>query len=152
MWDDPTDLAVASVVGRKVKAVRITEEILQFDFEEGESVAFTVYGDCCSHSYFYDFHGVEKLLENGPVTEFSPIDLKESEYVYSYDPDNVDHEYDEIQVYGWRLVTEHPLWGEQTSVFSFRNSSNGYYGGWMEVTSQRIDDVEPVTETVLEVK
>ena len=141
----------AEVVGKKVTAVRIAEEVLQLNFADGSSVAFDVEGDCCSHSYFYDFHGVEKLLENGPVTEFSEIDLKDTEYVYAYDTGGFEDGYESVQVYGYRLVTEHPTWGEQTSAFSFRNSSNGYYGGWMGLTERRIDDVAPVTETVSEV-
>ena len=31
--------------------------------------------------------------------------------------------------YGYEIVTEHPTFGEVTCVFSFRNDSNGYYGG-----------------------
>lgn len=33
---------------------------------------------------------------------------------------------------GYRLTTVHPKFGEVSSVFSFRNVSNGYYGGWIE--------------------
>ena len=34
-----------------------------------------------------------------------------------------------VRVYGYRIASDHPTWGEVTAVMSFRNDSNGYYGG-----------------------
>jgi|SRR5690606_24293018 len=110
-----------SLIGEKIIEIRMGQYLLVFTTESGKRIGFAVEGDCCSHSYFYDFVGADKLFLNGPVTEFNEVSLGEDEYY--------DGEY--IQVYGYEIVTEHPVWGEQTSVFSFRNASNGYYGGWM---------------------
>ena len=50
-------------------------------------------------------------------------------------------------VYGYKIVTAHPVFGEVTSVLSFRNSSNGYYGGWMDRTGDvRTEGLQRITE------
>ncbi|MFE5290115.1 hypothetical protein ACFRAQ_34550 [Nocardia sp. NPDC056611] len=118
-------MSIDALVGKKIVGIRINEDYLEFTASDGTQTAFGVYGDCCSHSYFHDFVGADKLLANGPILSAEEIDLEESE---------VGEGWEVIQCYGFRLITEHPMWGEQTSVFSFRNSSNGYYGGWMEDT------------------
>ena len=41
-------------------------------------------------------------------------------------------DWEEVQVYGYRITAEHPLFGPVSAVMSFRNTSNGYYGGWMD--------------------
>jgi hypothetical protein len=118
---EPVVGGLQAVVGAKVNRIAMDEDTLVFDTDKG-LFAFTVSGDCCSCSYFYDFYGVDKLLENGPVTAVGEIELDQSEVVQR-----------ECTVaYGFQLITENDKWGEQTSVFSFRNDSNGYYGGWME--------------------
>jgi hypothetical protein len=108
-----------SLLGKNVKQVFWTDEELGFTFTDGTWAAFVVYGDCCSWSYLYDFHGVKKLIENGPIVSVKALDADVKED-------------GELECYGWEIVTEHPVWGEQTSVFSFRNESNGYYGGWIQ--------------------
>lgn len=130
---------------------------------ESNTIEFIVTGDCCSHSYFYDFIGVGNLLGNGEIVEAEVIalNLEDAEYfkkgvlecqMHKNDPetvarvlrvqqalidmgnkDTVDRYSSEyIQVYGYRLTTVSPKWGRVSSVFSFRNSSNGYYGGSIE--------------------
>lgn len=108
------------LVGKKVLRIWWSETVIVFETNHGQR-SFLVDGDCCSYSYFYDFYGVEKLLNNGAVISVNDIELGEDGYF------ECDHEL--IQVYGYQLVTEHPVWGEQTSALSFRNASNGYYGG-----------------------
>lgn len=121
---EPQVGGLESIVGAIVNRIAMDEDTLVFDTDKG-LFAFTVYGDCCSLSYFYDFYGVDKLLGNGPVTEVHEVELDQSDV----------QQRDYTQAYGFSLVTEHPTWGAQTSVFSFRNDSNGYYGGWMEALS-----------------
>ena len=55
------DLA-KDLVGRTVNKIFMSNDYLQFDTDGGTFV-YAVEGDCCSTSYFYDFHGVEKLLK-----------------------------------------------------------------------------------------
>jgi hypothetical protein len=117
-WDYPPK--PEPLIGRKVTAVWFSDDHLTFDTDQG-LITYTVEGDCCSRSLFHDFVGVDKLLENGPVTEFKVIKEGEEDESAEYC----------TRVYGYALTTESAKWGEMTTVFSFRNESNGYYGGWL---------------------
>lgn len=140
---------IDNLVGKKILKIFLNENYLKFETDAGNFV-FTTYGDCCSQSVFYDFIGVKKLFENGPVVSVREVkDLQADEAtdkkMYQECP----------AAYGFEIVTEHPTFGEMTSVFSFRNYSNGYYGGWIEemddckVSPEIFDDVlETVPEKV----
>jgi len=120
--------SLEKLVGKKIQKIFMNDEYLRFETDAG-NFHYTVYGDCCSNSYFHDFVGVEKLLKNGKVLSTRQIDLDLSA------EEKLDKEdYEEIQCYGFELVTEDPEFGEVTSIMSFRNSSNGYYGGSLEST------------------
>ena len=152
-----------ALIGATVSAILISEETLVFQTDRG-LVGYRVVGDCCSHSYFHDFYGVKHLLDNGPVVAFEEVALSPGDPGW-HDPDcrsrwddsaggyvgdcGVRHE--ELKVYGYRLTTEHPMFGLVSSAFSFRNDSNGYYGGWMEpFEATRIgDDMRSLTEDLV---
>lgn len=126
-WNESNNLShwgetngLGELIGRKIVRVDLTEDRLDFHDSKGVIVSFTVDGDCCSTSYFYDINGAEKLYTNGPVTEVGEVPLH---------PDSFETDYGETKCYGYKLVTMSQKWGEQTTVFSFRNDSNGYYGG-----------------------
>lgn len=134
----------SDMVGARISAVYWSEEHLTFQADDGQLFGFTVFGDCCSHSYFHDLIGLEKLLA-GTVIKFDPISLAMSDRVGD---DNDSDEY--VQKYGYRVVTKHPTFGPVTTVFSFRNASNGYYGGWMERGPDMIsDDQRKLTHDVV---
>lgn len=132
------------LVGTTVKEIYMDSEHLTFVTDKGD-FGFEVEGDCCSSSYFYDFHGVKKLLAGNPIVSVQGVSLE----VSKDEETEEDYNYDEIQTYGFELVTNDPTFGEVTSVFSFRNASNGYYGGWMLKTTPFYDAPE-VTDDVLE--
>jgi hypothetical protein len=134
------------LIGSTVTDIWWSENRLTFTTDRGP-ITFEVEGDCCSHSYFHDFFGVSHILNNGPITEFTPVDLQPGDpghpkpalYPGDQDASNVfealnepeDDYADHIQVYGYRITTEHPQFGPVSSAFAFRNASNGYYGGYM---------------------
>ena len=133
-------MVLEKLVGKKVKRVFFNEDNLKFETEDG-NFTYGVEGDCCSSSYFYDFYGVKNLLNNGAITEVKEVDLHPDDIAktkgdWSTEKDRK-YEDDSIQVYGYQLTTISPEFGEVTSVVSFRNYSNGYYGGWMEEVSDR---------------
>lgn len=136
------------LVGRSVREIRMNEEYLVLDTDQGV-MAYRAEGDCCSYSYFHDFIGVTKLLANGAVTKVEEIDRSAipeidrivDKYENGYGGDDC------VQVYGYRMTTMDPIWGEVSSVVSFRNCSNGYYGGWMD----RIEGGIPQTSDPLPV-
>lgn len=132
---------IERLVGKKIQKIFMNEDYLKFE-TNGGPVVFYVSGDCCSHSYFHDFIGVKKLLENGKVMGARAIPLGVVGKNKNYD--------EVIQSYGYEIVTENPTFGEQTSVFSFRNSSNGYYGGEMSKADPRAIVLPEVTDDVIE--
>lgn len=137
-WEEYELRPLQPLVGAKVTRVSMTEDDLIFETDKG-NFHYTVYGDCCSWSYFYDFVGVDKLIANGPVTGVKTVELESFEQGYDF-----------TQCYGYQIFSEHPVWGEQTSVFSFRNDSNGYYGGSLEgpETIESVDENNLLTEHV----
>lgn len=108
------------IVGSKVERVQMDSDYLAFHTDKGV-FGFTVEGDCCSYSYFWDLIGYDKLVA-GPVVSVADVSLE--------DPPPDEQSY-VTEAYGFEIVTDHPEFGEVTTVLSFRNDSNGYYGGWM---------------------
>lgn len=133
----PHDLA--DLLGKTVKRIFMSQEYLQFHTNEG-TFTYTVEGGCCSHSYFYDFHGVKKLLAGNPVVSVRsiPMEVLSDEDAWAF-----------VKAYGFEIVTEDPTYGEVTSVFSFRNDSNGFYGGWMKRTNSAPADLKELTDEEL---
>lgn len=131
-----------SLIGKTVEKIYMNEEYLTFVTDDG-NVSFTVDADCCSYSYFFDFYGVANLLGK-KVTAFESVDLGPGDPGYRKetfgDGDGYVPGGECIQVYGFRITTEHPLFGDVTAIFSFRNDSNGYYGGWLETAKRDLED------------
>lgn len=136
---------VERLVGRTITKIFMNEDYLKFETDL-DDISFGVDGDCCSHSYFHDFIGVKKLLAGNPVVSVKAIDLSDSD---SKVPVNR-NDYDSVACYGYEIVTEDPKFGEVTAVFSFRNSSNGYYGGSLENASDDVRVIPEITNDVLE--
>lgn len=134
MYVSSEDKMKDAIVGKTITGILFSEEYLTFETTEGD-ICLTVEGDCCSNSYFFDFYGVINLI-GSKVIRFEPVELAPGDVGYreeTYDVSKVQDDWvgNYVQVYGYRFITEHPLFGEVTSVVSFRNESNGYYGGWM---------------------
>lgn len=128
------DKSLTPLIGARVNAILMSEGRLVFQTDRG-LVGYYVDGDCCSTSYFFDFYGVRNLLDNGPVLAFEKVELSPGDVGYhaeTWDPDLVQRKYQDcVKVYGYRITTEDTRFGPVSSVFSFRNDSNGYYGGDM---------------------
>lgn len=137
------------MIGASVKRIFITQDHLQFETDKG-SFAFSVDGDCCSHSVFYDFYGVLNLLNNGKITEVKEVNLDPRDKDYN----DVRNGYDsqDIKIYGVQFTTESDEYGQMTSVFSFRNYSNGYYGGSLKVAPISVNPAGEITDDVTELK
>lgn len=136
-----------ALVGKKITNIRMDENYLIFHTDTNETVSFTVEGDCCSNSYFFDFYGVRQLLDAGKVTSTEEVSLSPGDPGYRAETFENGVGYDDwedTKVYGFRISAVHPLFGEISGILSFRNDSNGYYGGWMYGTV--IADPESVPE------
>lgn len=143
---EPTERTINDIVGATVNTIHWGEATITFDTDRG-LISFEVLGDCCSTSYFHDIYGVTHLLNNGPVTNIEQINLQpgdpghpspapyndpDAQAVYNAIKPEEDQYGNVIAVYGYRLTTNHPQFGPVSTVIAFRNSSNGYYGGWMQ--------------------
>lgn len=144
------------LVSRSIKKIYMNEDYLKFETNYGNLV-LTVVGDCCSQSVFYDFVGVKKLLSGNKIVKVEVVTLTDEERKIAVARDNKRYQ-EEISVYGYRIITQDPILGEVSSVFSFRNYSNGYYGGWMDDCADRTvapeitDDIIEAVERVKEEK
>lgn len=135
------DTKLKDLIDKKVNKIFLNSEYLKFETSDGD-FTYRVGGDCCSSSYFHDFFGVEALLNGKKITEIKEVELSVPEQLIAQDA---------LAVYGFQINFESDRWGDRTAVFSFRNSSNGYYGGYIE----KVDNLEVLPEIkndVLEVK
>ena len=121
------------LVGKTIAKVFYSPDYLIFEDSEGIQHPYTVEGDCCSQSLFYDFFGIDVLI-GGTIKEIKSVPVTPSD-IYGNGSSYKDQaSYDDsIQVYGYQITVQPKEggynYGERTAVFSFRNYSNGYYGG-----------------------
>jgi hypothetical protein len=107
---------VKDLVGKQILNVLISPDrhTLVFITNKG-TVAYYAEGDCCSNSWFESFDNLE-VLQNQVVESLESIPVKGTQ-----------NEYDYIQIYGIRLNTQ-----QGYALIEYRNSSNGYCGGWCQ--------------------
>ena len=107
-----------SLLNRKILSVSkdIAGETFEIQFEDGV-VRFSVEGDCCSRSWIEHFEVPNDL--SGSIL------LSVTENLMSSTNDENDNN---LKVYETRFRTN-----KGDIVLEYRNSSNGYYGGYLEV-------------------
>jgi hypothetical protein len=115
------------MIGKSVEKifVRADQEMIKFQFADGETGYFITDADCCSETWFADIIGVKALL-SGKIkkTEYKDLDCPQDDRCRQ----------DEDQFYSIEITTE-----KGVCVFAFRNSSNGYYGGSCSYVSEATD-------------
>jgi len=112
------------LIGRTIRAVYPDINCIIFSTDDG-GYAYRTEGDCCSHSWFSGIQGMEALI-GGKVSLVSDCLLDER--------DNEDG-YECLKIYGINITTD-----KGRAVVEFRNSSNGYYGGWCEFAGKCVVD------------
>ena len=133
------------LIGNKVTKIFMNQQYLRFNTDQGD-FTYEVDGDCCSSSFFYDFYGVKNLLENGKIKEIKTVELMSGDVLAKNTSSS-----DLIQVYGYQITTESTRYNDMTAVFSFRNESNGYYGGNIQKVENK-EGLPEILEDVVEVK
>lgn len=110
------------LIGVKIFGLRINEDqsILVFDTDRG-AIAYEVWGDCCSETWFADITGVAALI-GGNVRAVEDVNMDG----YNTLDGRTRQEYD--LAYGVKLTTD-----KGYADIVFRNSSNGFYGGDIEL-------------------
>lgn len=106
--------------GKVINSVKISEgeQYILFTRLYEEGFLFEAVGDCCSETWYSDIIGLHNLI-NREIYGVEILELPEPQ------DDRSRQEYDEA--YGVRLKT---VKGHCDIIY--RNSSNGYYGGWSE--------------------
>ncbi len=115
------------LVGRTIRRILIGDSEYQilFQMEDYEpAVSYVAMGDCCSVSWFADLTGVDALL-GGTVASVEEVELED------YDTEDGRGRQEWDRVYGFKITTD-----KGYATLAFRNSSNGYYGGWLERTEE----------------
>lgn len=115
-------------VGRVLHAVRVKtddQHSLILEFEEGPDLCVTTEGDCCSESWWADILGASSCYGSEVVA--AQALFMEGNYgpVGWVAEDDGRSRHEEDSIYGYAIMTKRGV-----VTFAFRNSSNGYYGGW----------------------
>lgn len=132
------------LIGKTIEKVELgNDTTLVFTTSGGEKIAYYAEGDCCSSSWFSNITGIKNLLgqtvnEVVEREEFSEEEQKKAEEEYKK---NNDYEPDVLALYGFMLKTD-----KGTCDVEFRNESNGYYGGYCELTESIPSKLKEITE------
>jgi hypothetical protein len=133
--------------GKTVQKLYVTPggEALVFDCGD-VAIAYRAEGDCCSRSWFNDVDGVSRLL-GATVTKTESVEMLKPDVSpaphndWCDDDCDYDHAmYEDLKAYGIKLTTT-----EGYVDIVFRNSSNGYYGGYLQRTNGKIENLREVT-------
>lgn len=120
--------------GKRILGVFVGDMDICFRCEDGDQL-YLVEGDCCSESWFADLWDIQNLIG---YTVDSIREMPQSRY--DLDDDRCRQSYD--SVYGIELYTEKGM-----ATIIYRNSSNGYYGGWIRpFNSYTIDGLTEVKD------
>lgn len=117
------------LIGKKVTGLLINDDqsVLAFYTDQGV-IAYDAWGDCCSESWFADITGVSALLY-GTVQTVDEVSMEG----YNVEDGRSRQGYDEA--YGYKLITD-----KGCVDIVFRNSSNGYYGGSIELMQRDLPE------------
>ena len=111
-----------SLVGKTVDEISVSEDkdLIAFQCNATKEVfLFSAYRDCCSKTWIE-----EVTFDSG----FLPAEI---DSVKEEEGGSVDHpEHDHLQTYYIRLKSKKDY--GNTALITFKNSSNGYYGGSLE--------------------
>ena len=120
------------LVGKIIDKIFISKDeyTIAFQVDDGEVIAYSTVADCCSESWFADIIGLEAVkgydryrgsnLDSRRVRQVIECDM----HWYNVEDGRGRQNFD--QAYGYAIYT-----GYGVLKIAFRNSSNGYYGGWL---------------------
>lgn len=117
-----TNSGVEKLRGKKITKVEVSDWIIKFHTKD-EVLVFTVEGDCCSESWISDLINIHNMID-GTIYSIEELDTES----YNVEDGRCRQDYD--SVYGITFITE-----KGKSFLIYRNSSNGYYGGWIQPMS-----------------
>lgn len=107
---------IAKALGRKVAAIDVDENAVVITFADGAELRGLVDGDCCSHTW------IEHAEVDGIGGEL--LTIRDIDAPFPSTPTKTSNYEEEMSYYGGEIRTTKGL-----TLFEYRNSSNGYYGG-----------------------
>lgn len=122
------------LLNKKIRRIFVSDDQAVIAFDVGDGfVAYRASADCCSESWFADLTGYDALI-GGTVTSALTVDLEN----YNVSDGRTRQEVDEA--YGWKIETD-----KGRADIVMRNSSNGYYGGWIGAFNlERLDGLKEI--------
>ncbi len=120
-----------------IKSVKISGEYqdrIIIDTDNGKFTYIT-YGDCCSETYFSEVWNVKNMIGK-KITEVEDLELVEGDAPLRKSRQEVD------SIYGIRLKSKNDDYYDTSNNMTiiFRNSSNGYYGGNIDIGINEDDE------------
>lgn len=114
------------LVGKVLSSVTLSpdKETVTFRCTDGEDYAFGVQGDCCSVSWIEHLEMPDNVL-NATVTQILRAEMDGTDKLMNCREDGT-REHESLAVYNTTFRTD-----RGDIVLEFRNSSNGYYGGYI---------------------
>jgi len=115
-----------ALLGKTIVAVHTTagRDAIGFVMASGETLLFWAEGDCCSRSWFEHVTGLVHLL-GAEITGIKDRPMGEAIETLSPEQKRAFHDR-ELKLYGWTIMTTRGYFDVE-----MRNSSNGYYGGYI---------------------
>jgi len=127
---------IDSLVGKRILSIEIDGDnqwYIKIATDKGD-VYIEAWGECCSESWFYHILGVDALIGH-VVTDVKQVGMERP-----IEDDKVRQDYDIL--YCVNIKTD----GGYADL-EFRNSSNGYYGGWISVVDSIPSDTRMIPVT-----
>ena len=123
------------LVGKSIRSIYVSDDqrTLSFETDQG-TITYDAKGDCCSESWFADITGVSALL-GGTVTTAQEISMD------GYNVNDGRCRQEKDAAYGVKITTN-----KGYADIVYRNSSNGYYGGWIGLSSFIPKDMTEITD------
>lgn len=116
-------------VGKTVTKLEIGDDggFIRFTFSDGDVATYNAYGDCCSTTWINDLNGVKSLLGQEIITHERGIT--------DDDDDDDDEDIEEEDDWGQVIQRYAERFRTASGYFDilYRNESNGYYGGSLEL-------------------
>lgn len=111
----------SELIGKKLNKITTDNEggTLHLHTDDG-IYEFSPQGDCCSQSWIEHF---DEVARPGTIVSFEEKEIPPS---YEIKPTKYDHYQDKIEHYFYELKTDNARY-----LIEMRNSSNGYYGGYL---------------------
>ena len=125
MWKEDID----KLLGREVTGFALSNdsETLSLSFRDGGSADLVTEGDCCSTTWIESIDTPEYL--KGTIQAIENIDMPS----LGNTPTPKRGYVDEVQYYGLKITTD-----KGSAVIDYRNDSNGYYGGSINLHMPRL--------------